>query len=348
MELLDNVKSLFTGQGRLYAIVAVVLIALIGFGYIGFYALAMAPQLKLREKLVSQVTLARTEARKAELAARSSESVDGYTEDIKAAEAELEKAAQAFLTESQAAELLDAVYQYSGESGVEILRLENRPSPEEKSDVYDARLFELEVVGALPSLMDFVSRIKEASHKSVHLSEVSVPKAEMEPHRLIMNIVIYTSPYAWEDAQGTVKESTAEQGLERLPQLREALSAAWASAKWQEAVGLIIRILAIAPEDTEMTDKLYVARVNFGFELLGRGEYPGAEMQFTLALQSKPGGQEALAGLDQVAANLGGMATATSAASPGPTPGQAGPTENPYLVRPTNWPTELPWPPRGK
>lgn len=84
-----------------------------------------------------------------------------------------------------------------------------------------------------------------------------------------------------------------------LAQLEESLAVAWASEDWQQAIALISQILAIDPNYESMAERLYTAYVNYGYQLLIEEDNDGAIAQFNRALEIRPGGEEALAGIQQ-------------------------------------------------
>ncbi|MBL7066194.1 MAG: serine/threonine protein kinase [Anaerolineae bacterium] len=86
-----------------------------------------------------------------------------------------------------------------------------------------------------------------------------------------------------------------------LAQLEEMLWTAWDSYDWELLIGLIEQILAIEPDYDDMPERLYAAYVNYGYQLLGEGDPDGATAQFNSALDIKPDGIEALAGLQEAA-----------------------------------------------
>lgn len=278
-------------QERLYSLLAVVTIILIGGVYFLFVRSAIVPQLRAREELTTQLASAERDLS----AARQSQgqAPEQLRQQIATAQAQLNKAASVFLSESQAASILNKLYQYAAETGVEITSLQSQPGPpQEEKAVYDVRAFQLQAVGGLPQLLDFVARIKEAQLHSFALSNVNILQRE-DTHTLTMSIALYTSPYA-AGAQPTPVATPAD-----LTQLNGALSQAWASEQWAQAIGLIQQILTIDPDYPNMTEMLYTAYVNYGYQLLNEGNTSGAVIQFNLALGLKPGGEEALEGLQQ-------------------------------------------------
>ena len=100
-------------------------------------------------------------------------------------------------------------------------------------------------------------------------------------------------------------------GPGELPALtvEQRLHEAWAVAsdddkragEWKEVIGLIERILAVNPGDADVIEKLYAAHVNYGLQFLDEGDPDGAVVQFNSALEIKPDGVEARAGLAQAA-----------------------------------------------
>jgi LysM repeat protein len=296
MNYLQNWREYIPAKERLYPLLAIVAIVVIGLGYFLFINSSIVPQLRLRRELAVRLASAEKELREAEKAKEGAP--ERLEEQVATAEATLNEAANVFLSESQAAEALNKLYQYASESGVEIINVQTQPSTEEKKDIYDVRMFQLQVEGALSKLMDFVSRIKEAAFKSFVITNVNIAAGE-ELHTLTMDITLYTSPYSsGAVVQATPGVSPAETSAS-LPQLNEELAIALASREWERVIGLINQILAIDPYYDDMVEKLYTAHVNYGYQLLEGGDTGGAAMQFNLALGIKPDGEEAIAGLQQ-------------------------------------------------
>jgi tetratricopeptide (TPR) repeat protein len=87
-----------------------------------------------------------------------------------------------------------------------------------------------------------------------------------------------------------------------LVRLEEDLEEAWEDENWAEAIAIIEQILVIDPFRDDMLERLYVARVGYGYQLLAAGDRAAAATQFSLALEIEPSGEQALAGLEQAAA----------------------------------------------
>ncbi|MEE9490730.1 MAG: type 4a pilus biogenesis protein PilO [Dehalococcoidia bacterium] len=296
MNYLQNWREYIPAKERLYPLLAIVAIVVIGLGYFLFINSSIVPQLRVRKELAIRLASAEKELRETQKAKEGAP--ETLEEQVATAEATLNEAANVFLSESQAAEALNKLYQYASESGVEITSMQAQPNPEEKKDIYDVRMFQLQVEGALPKLMDFISRIKEAAFKSFVIANVNITEGE-ELHILTMDITLYTSPYSPGAAVQAMPGVTPAETPTNLPQLIEELAIALASREWDQVIGLIKQILGIDPYYDGMVDALYAAHVNYGYQLLEEGDTGGATAQFQAALEIKPDGEEAIAGLQR-------------------------------------------------
>ena len=84
-------------------------------------------------------------------------------------------------------------------------------------------------------------------------------------------------------------------------QLVQLLDQAWVTENWQDIIRTIEQILVLKPNDPDMTEKLYAAHVNHGYKLAAEGKPEQAKQAFTRALDIKPEGAEAIAGLRALA-----------------------------------------------
>ncbi|MBC7237066.1 MAG: LysM peptidoglycan-binding domain-containing protein [Chloroflexi bacterium] len=89
-------------------------------------------------------------------------------------------------------------------------------------------------------------------------------------------------------------------GLDLAPidDLAQQLEAAWNAQDWPQVLLLIEQIMAIDPNYDEIQDKKYFAHVNYGYQLMTEGRCTESLDQFRKALEVRPNGQEATAGLD--------------------------------------------------
>ena len=116
----------------------------------------------------------------------------------------------------------------------------------------------------------------------------------------------------------------AQAGLEQVrtltvQPLEQSLHESWAAEDWAKVIELIEQILAVTPDNADMTEKLYASHVNYGRQLVEEGDLERAEAEFTRALEAKPGGGEALAELSALAGETPIPLAPTAALQP-PTP----------------------------
>ena len=316
MSILSNWKqSLPTGE-RLYALLAVVATAVIAVGYLLFAQASLVPQWQARDKLLAQ--LASAEQKLAEARKAQEKSPEKLEAQLATAQAALNQAGSLFLTDSKAAEAMNNLYVYAGQSGVTILSLQTLPSPVQTKGAYDVRTFQLQAEGDTPNLTRFVALIKEASLPGYVISNVSIADGG-NLRRLTMDITLYTSPYASAAVAtampitvtlppGPRPAATPTPTLTAQQQLMQRLDTAWAAGNWAAAVSLSEQIHAADPQNAEMTLKLYSALVNYGRQLATDGKLEEAKTAYSRALVVKPDGGEAAAGLQAL---TGGTPTAT-------------------------------------
>jgi LysM repeat protein/Tfp pilus assembly protein PilO len=314
--LVENMlEDRFTLLALAVAIVMVLANVLVAWKFI-------LPAWQDRRELTSQLASAEKALEKALKAQKTNP--DELRKQMEAAQAKLDDVASVFLSDSQATEALNKLYQYASESQVEITSLETQPAPEgkegeeEEKSVHEVERLRLQAGGTLPSLVDFVSHIEEAAFEGFVITNVNITEGEKQQHTLSMDIALYTSPYS----TGAVAQPTPGVTVTptNLAELDEALATAWASGEWEQAIGLIEQILVIEPDYADMTEKLYAAHVNYGRQLLGEGDPDEATEQFNSALEIKADGPEAQAGLQQA---LAWEPTPTTAPTPSSTPAPA-------------------------
>ena len=294
---LDLKKYIPTGE-RLYALLAVFAILVIAFGCLLFAQSAMLPQLQARSQLRAQLASAQqelVESRKAQ-----EKTPDNLKQQLAAAQAALNESAQVFLSDAQAADALNRLYQYASDSSVKIVNMQAQSNPAKGSNAYDIRTFRLQVEGLSLNLIRFVAQINEAASPGYVISNVNIAEGQTTSV-LTMDVALYTSPYA--SAAGpspavtptpasATPMPTATLTADQL--LAQQLDTAWASGDWPQAISLIEQILALNPTADGMMQKLYVAHVNYGRALVAAGRLEDAKTEFSTALTIKPDGAEAM------------------------------------------------------
>jgi LysM repeat protein len=337
MDYLRNWREYVPIKDRI-SVLALVAVIVIGFADVFLVRSSIIPRWQDRGNMASQLAAAEKDLEKARKAQEASP--DELRKQIATAQAKLNDVAGAFLSDSQAAEVRNKLYQYASESQVEIANLQTQPPPEEKTSAYAVTKFRLQANGAFPNLMDFLSRIEEAAFESFVMTNVNLTEGEKQD-TLSMDITLYTSPYS----SGAVVQPTpiitptgtpvltpaATPLVTPVPtpiatptgtpvptpvatpivtpspvlsveeQLAQSLHEPWAVKDWEEVISLIEQILAINPDYDDMNQKLYAAHVNYGRQLAAEGKLEEAKEEFTRALEIKPDGGEAIAELKALA-----------------------------------------------
>lgn len=194
MNMLDSVSGDLRTRAK--SLLPTAMIALILVGGSLFAATSILPKWQLHQMLLADKALVDQAAASAE---ESRQSVpDVLQARLSQMQTSLSEVAGGFLSDYQAAEIIDRLYQYAAENQVTIVELQAQPSPEiELKDIYDIRTFQLQVEGDTLDLMHFVSSIQETQIPSVLLTNLTLQEAEEGNYSiLIVDLVLYTSPYA--------------------------------------------------------------------------------------------------------------------------------------------------------
>ena len=149
------------------------------------------------------------------------------------------------------------------------------------------------------------TQLKCPARGSTELEKLHKKQASLKPLPVLAILLILAAIGVFSSCTsvpGELPELTVEQ-------LERSLHESWVVAsdddkraeEWGEVIGLIGQILAVNPGDADMIEKLYAAHVNYGLQFLDEGDPDGAVVQFNSALEIKPDGVEARAGLAQAA-----------------------------------------------
>ena len=102
------------------------------------------------------------------------------------------------------------------------------------------------------------------------------------------------------DGQGLMPDASALRQQSELEYLWQVLDVYWANQDWPRALQTIDQIVAADPNYRNVQERKYYAHVAYGYDLLTLGQCDLARAQFDQALTVRPGGQEALNGLNMV------------------------------------------------
>jgi LysM repeat protein len=289
-----EIGSFSPARERVYRWVAFFLIILSAIAYLVFFRTSIFPQVQTRTQLGQQLEAAEVDL--AQLESIRNQRPTAMQEQIQQAQQALQESSSVFLTDEQTAAAIQRLYRYAGESNVEILSLQNQARPE-PTDLYQVQTIRLQVAGPLANLLDFGARIEDTAYPSYKISSVHIA-GDTGVTTLAMEIVIYTSDLSAGADMATPVGTPGGPAVE-LSDVEAALDAAWVIGDWERAISFINQIRGLDPQYPGIEDKLYTAHVNFGTVLLQRQAFDAAAVQFNLALDIKPDGPEALAGLQQ-------------------------------------------------
>lgn len=320
MDTINNWRDAL--QENLLSVVALVFIGMILVAYAIFTVTGIVPRWTARQNLAAQLlTMQQTVRQTQQQQVSSNEALQAQ---LAGTQTQLDAAARQFLSETQAAAVLDNLYRYASETGVVIAGLEAQAPPEDtvvKVELYDIRIFALQVTGTVPQLLSFIGRLQETTWPGVALSHINLGE-----NSLAFTLSLYTSPYALGDAAATnipippansllpevaLIPSPIVVPLNEVDSLIASLDAPWAIEDWPTVVVLLEQIILLAPDNIEMQTKLYAAYVNYGYRLANEQKINEAQAIFVKALTVFPDGAEALSGLQTV--------TNPAAATPTPT-----------------------------
>lgn len=323
MNFLDDLR--YSIRDNLLGFVAIVVIILLVIVYLFFTFTAIVPRWTARTELATQVEAVRSNLVATQGQVILPEAIQGQLAEIAVRR---DAAANQFLSETQAADILNQLYQYAAASGVSIADLQAQVTAgavsTEEGDaaakpLYDVRTFFMQVTGDVPALMSFLSLIRETTIPGVELENLNIttPDDGTRPPTLTVNLLLYTSPLS----TGATIADLPELGSDLLPdiplpvlptatpiseraQLEAALHEPWSAQNWPEVIRILEQILVLSPGDVETTAKLYSAYVNYGYQLLAQQQPEAARVAFAQALTFQPDGADALLGLQTVDAGL--------------------------------------------
>jgi len=179
-------------QENLYTELAIVLIAFIGTGYVFFYSSAIGPGLANRDKLITQLA----DARKSLVNARSisDQSPSDLGAQLANVRATLAASKSIFLTDAQASQIIDALYQYADASNVIITDLQTQPAANQSDkNALNVMTVRLQAQGDSYQLIEFVSRIREATAKGFVINNLGITP-DKAATKLAMDVTLYTAP----------------------------------------------------------------------------------------------------------------------------------------------------------
>ncbi|MBC7235167.1 MAG: hypothetical protein H5T69_04955 [Chloroflexi bacterium] len=353
MSALQGFRQNLDQNPRRYLWMALGLNAFVGLILLIFVLLAIWPS--LRDMGLLSLEMEVTQQALAEAERASAATPEELQAELEAAKNAVAQLGALFFSATQATEIAQSLYTYAAETGIELVSLDTDAAASPAgTNTYQIHTVHVQARGPIGQLLLFLTRIQVANQPAAQFESLAIPTADEEPHELTLDLLLYTSPYAAfggslpaPSGPPTAPDTTPES----ITQLKADLDAAWEAQDWPQVLVVLPKLLNYSPDDAELLDKLYAARVNYGYQLLSQGQEQQAATQFLLALEIKPNGAEALDALQklsrapEVPAEPRPLAVVTPTTLPATAPTAISPTRNPYLVKPDKWPTGWPWPP---
>ena len=165
-------------QFNIRAMLPVILIVLVVVGNIAFALTTIVPGWQAYEGLTMQIDTNKAALAEREASLDAAEMIEILQQQIESVAAKLDDAAINFLTDVQANQMLNLLFGYAADSGVEITNLQAQQAAQAApADEYDVRIFRLQVKGPVWSLLNFVAHIREAAVSSVSIRGVEIQDA---------------------------------------------------------------------------------------------------------------------------------------------------------------------------
>jgi hypothetical protein len=126
-------------------------------------------------------------------------------------EEQLHTSSSVFLSREEAEIVLNRLYGYAYSRGVRVVNLQaQQPTDAAAStgaEAYETSTMQLQVVGGVANLIDFIAHFREASLPGVSLENLNVTRTEGDT-TLTMNVRIYTSQFASGDVLSQIPSPT--------------------------------------------------------------------------------------------------------------------------------------------
>lgn len=289
MNAFDDLKEQLPNRDRLLLALAIGVIGAAILGNVLLIATGILPRWQVLEATNTRLASAQDQLRRAHEGdvRQTSEGVQG---EIDAVRQQIAEKSAAFMSEGQAAQALDHLYRYAGESGSTITNVQGAPvvdAPEE-GPAFEVRVFRITARGSTTQLLGFLGRIEESALPSVLVTNVEIGPDGLAA-RLDMDVSIRVSSYAGDAADLATGEAV----------MQAALIQAWDIGHWTRVIDLLADLLEDDPGDLLLGMQLYTAYMNYGNELLQAGDLARAGAQFEAALELRPGSAQAAEGLQK-------------------------------------------------
>lgn len=198
---MTNIKVVLREQGGRFAPMILAVLFLLGTILVG--ALMILPAVNDYDDLSAQQS---TIEKAVELSSLPASDMSAALESrLVTSNARLREVSGVFLSSEQVDEILNRLFAYAEESGVEIVDLQSQtPTAEAEADIYEVNTYQLRVIGPVDYLVNFTTRIQEAAAPSVVISNFSIAQ---EPDTTYQTLTIVLQLFASAHSNGEVLAS---------------------------------------------------------------------------------------------------------------------------------------------
>lgn len=200
-------------RDRLLGLLPIFIIVMTLLG-IGLYVVRfVVPRLQTFNMLSSGVSTQQAVV-ETQIAARdNSDSLVILERQVERIEEQLRESSTMFLTQAEAQQVLNRIYDYAYSRGVRVVNLQSQqptpatPAPGAASLPYETMTLQIQVTGGVANLIDFIAHFKEASLAAVTIQNVAITRNAGETS-MALTMVIYTSRYASGEVLNQLPTST--------------------------------------------------------------------------------------------------------------------------------------------
>lgn len=316
MDVLYDIRDTIRSNMLSFLAIAFIAITLVWFAY--FLSTNILPHWAARQELAAQVLAMQQTTHLGEQAQQ--DSAAALQAQLADSQTKLNATTGAFLSEAQAAAILDSLYRYAASSSVTItgLQAQSAAEPIAPDALYSVQSFAVQMTGPVLQLLDFLGRFQETTWPGVSLRDVKLAQGEGQS-TLDMILALYTSPLAngaaaleaapFMEISPSGTNATAVNGASAaistvpaadLTALVNSLYEPWMAENWSEAIRILELILLQTPDDFDMQTRLYAAYLYRAYQLSADQQPEEAKAALKRALQLRPDGQEAITALQRL------------------------------------------------
>ncbi len=174
-------------------LLAVLFIIAISIGYVFLIVDSIVPAMQARDRVSTQVATAR------ETLARAGATVnpDDWRARLAGVQTPMSASLRTFLSESQAGQSMQSLYDYANASAVTLAEWQTLPtSTGDAQDYFRVTRLRVRAQGSSRHLIEFVARVWGLARRGFEIESVNIAGDEAERATLTLTLAVYTSPYA--------------------------------------------------------------------------------------------------------------------------------------------------------